>query len=128
MPPVPSEIGYLGVEILNGTRRWAAARNQVRRLIDSKSATQDDVKKATAAYNKTSDELEVIVRRLERLLLMTGQTVPMGRLKKKQSDFPWMKVFSVFMAEGAKALEHAVNNKVPPQIVEAEVIDVESET
>ena len=120
---LPTEVGQIGVEILNAARRWAAARNQIRRMIDSKSASESDVKKATNIYNKAADELELKVRHLEKLLLMNGQIVPMARGKGK-GDFPW-KSFLKFVAEGVKAVEQAVNEKPPPTPIEAEVIDVE---
>lgn len=125
MPSLPIEIGHLGVEILNGARRWASARNRIRGLMDSKSATDMQLKAATKAYNKAADDLEVVVRRMEHIMRMNGKVVSMKR-RRKGEPFPWRSFLSA-VSEGARALESAVNKSAEEAVtVKAQVIDVEA--
>lgn len=127
--------GYLGVEILNAARRWAAARAVLRRTLDSKSATPEARLRAQTAYKSAADELERFVLKLERLLASVGASVPKGR--RPETPFPWSQLFGVLGA-GASALGEALSNKPatpsagpqPPaqKSVRAEVIDVKDET
>jgi hypothetical protein len=116
----------MGVEILNAARRWARARNKCRRLFDSKSASPHEVEAARNAYNKASDEMELTVMRLEKLLRLNGLLVPMG--KRPRKPFPWPQFLNA-ISQGAKALEQAVaiepQPDVPTQEVQATVIDME---
>jgi hypothetical protein len=115
---------HLGVEILNAARRWARARNKCRRLFDSKSASPHEVEAAKNAYNKASDEMELTVMRLERMLRLNGLLVPMN--KRPRNPFPWPQFLNA-ISQGARALEQAVNQPDEPLPVEATVIDVEPE-
>jgi hypothetical protein len=119
---LPSQAGHLGVEILNAARRWALARSRCRRLFDSKSAPKADVEQATQVYNKAADELELAVRRLERVLQLSGIVAP---IQRRTAPFPW-KPFLGALSEGLRAVEAAVNAKnsaVQGVIIDAEVIE-----
>ena len=121
-PPSPSAIA---LELLKGVRRWAYARVTLRRLLDSKKATPEQVEKAQSDYRKLSDALEAAVVVFERALKATGgKIVP----KKQSTPLPWGSILGA-ISEGAKALETALGH-VPAtktssdNFVRAEVIDM----
>ena len=120
------EASRLGVEILNAARRWVKARADLRKALDSKRATPQAVEAAKVAYNRTAEELEMTVVRLERLMGLNGMTVSMKRRKKAGAPFPWQQFLGA-VATGAKALEAAVNAKSGDTTsgVTARVIDME---
>lgn len=121
MPPPPStqEAGRLGIEIVNAARRWAKARAVCRRLLDSKRAHPQEVEVARKSYLKASDEMEVLVGKLEAVMRLSGLVVPMNRRPKK--PFPWKPLISG-IADFTKALEAAINT--PKDTIQAEVVDV----
>jgi hypothetical protein len=102
------ELGRLAVEIVNAGRRWAAARGKCRRLLDSKKASQHEVVAAQKVYVKASDELEILVRKLEGSMQLNGIVVPRNR-RARGKPFPWRPLISM-AADITKALETAVNN------------------
>jgi hypothetical protein len=121
------EASHLGVEILNAARRWVKARGDLRRALDSKKASPEAVEAAKAAYNRTAEELELHVLKLERLMSLNGIAVSMKKRKKASEPFP-LGSFLGAVAAGAKALEAAVNARSgsgsSPDAT-AKVIDVE---
>lgn len=125
---LPTEVGHLGVEILNAARRWAKERARMRLVLDSKTATPAHTEQVRAAYNKTSHELEVLVVRLERVLLLSGAVVPTGRRVGKQiAASPVLQSLLAGIARaGAQALNDALNpapQRIEMKEVIAEVID-----
>jgi hypothetical protein len=124
---------YLAVEILNASRRWVASRAVLRRVLDSKTATEPQLAKAKAGYNKTAEELEALVVRLEKFLQTTGKKVSLKKNSAglgQSSPFPWKELIGL-VATGAKAVEQALGDT--PKVVQAKVvsarpiIDVEGE-
>ena len=122
MPPPIDQASHLGVEILNGARRWVKARGDLRRALDSKKASPQEVETAKAAYNRTAEELELNVLRLERVMNLSGIVVSMKK-RKQTAPFPWQQFLGA-VATGAKALEAAVNQN-SEKTVTARVIDVD---
>lgn len=116
------EASQLGVEILNASRRWVKARDDLRKALDSKRATPQAVEAAKAAYNRTAEELELQVLKLERLMGLNGIVVSMKKRKKPSEPFPW-ESFLRAVSTGAKALEAAVNAKAGG--TQKTIIDVE---
>ncbi len=116
-------MAHLGFEVVAVARRWAQARAKLRRLLDSKSATPDAVEAAKKGYTKRSDELEVVVSRVEAM-------AKAGVLKKRASKpIDWRSVLGAVNAVGAigaAALESAV---APDKsaLGEDEIIDAEFE-
>jgi hypothetical protein len=125
---LPKEVGHLGVEILNAARRWAQARARMRLVLDSKTATPSQTEQVRAAYNKASHELEVLVVRLERVLLLSGAVVPASRQRGKPIvASPVLQGLLVNIARaGAQALHETLNpgQKTEVKEVVAEVIDM----
>ena len=116
---------FLAVEILKGARRWVQSRVVVRRVLDSKSATPAQVKKAQMDNQQAANELEGLVMRLERYLHNTGTKFPIKR--GVQNPFPWRELLGA-VAAGARAVETAIEGvKVPPGVVEAKVVDAKVE-
>jgi len=107
------ELGRLAIEIVNAGRRWAHARSRCRRLLDSKKASPHDVAAAQKMYVKVSDELEILVHKLEESMKLSGVVVPMNkRAPRDGKPFPWRPLISM-AADITKALEAAVNNSAP---------------
>lgn len=115
----------IAVEVLKAARRWVASRVVLRRVMDSKSATQPQLNKARADNQKAADELEGLVLRLERFLHNSGTKFPMKR--GSQSQFPWRDLFGAVAAVARGAESVLEGTKTPPGIIEAKVIDVKSE-
>ncbi len=127
----PDNASVLAIEALNGARRWVQSRIALRRALDSKAAPPQKVEKAKAEYNKSAEELEALIIRLERYLQNTGRKVPLKR--NAATPFPWRELFGM-VAAGAKAVETALDGtptKMPPGktvVIDAtKVIDVEPE-
>lgn len=113
----------MAVEVLKAARRWVQYRVVLRRTLDSKRATPQQVEKAKREHHLASDELEGLVMKLERHLLSTGKSFSTKR--GPGSPFPFREFFGM-VAAGAKAVETALGGtKAPPGVVEARVIDVE---
>lgn len=112
----------IAIEILNASRRWVAARVILRRALDSKSASQQQIDQAKRDHQKASDELEALVMRLERFLHNTGNKVSMqkgqGLGQQPKSAFPWRAFFGMVSA-GAKAVETALVDgpKKPGEVI-----------
>ena len=113
-----ADIGRLGVEVLLAARRWGRARLIARRFIDSKAASKADVVKAKRAYDQANADLEKIVLALERAIKESGQSIPMDKLSKQASKFPWKSLFGA-VAEVAKAVENATVDPNQPTIIDA---------
>lgn len=109
---------HLGFEVVERARRWAKARNTLRKLMDSKSAKPEAVEKAKALYVKASDELEQVARQVEAL-------ASKGALRRKpQKPFDWGALANA-AAVAAKVVEEVVS--APPRGGVDGVIDVEWE-
>ncbi len=106
---MPKEAGHLGVEILNGARRWARARAMLRRALDSKTATPNQLEQIKNAHNRAAHDLEVLVGRMERLLLLSGQVVPVN--KRPPNPIPWQQLFGLLAKVGAEGLSGALNGQ-----------------
>lgn len=113
----------IAVEILKAARRWVASRVVLRRVMDSKSATQRQVEEAQRDHHKLANELEALVIRLERFLHNSGKKFPTKRGPDKQ--FPWRELFGV-MSAGARAIETALEGSAKRPIID--IIDAESTT
>jgi hypothetical protein len=72
-PQAKMDAAHLGIEIVNSARRWMRLRARLRLLLDSKTAQPSAVEKVRVAYNKESHELELLVAKLEKTLLLNGQ-------------------------------------------------------
>jgi hypothetical protein len=92
-------------------------------LLDSKKASEDTVDKARKRYVRTSDELEVLVRKLE--AAFQGSAPPMKRRPNPdKKPFPWRE-FASAVGETAKAFESAMRaSDADPIIVAGQVVDV----
>jgi hypothetical protein len=110
----------IAIEILKAARRWAQLRVVLRRTLDSKSATPQQLEKIKREHHHASDELEALVMKLEKHLLTTGKTFS----NKRGSPFPWREMFGM-VAAGAKAVENALDT--PPGIIKGRVIDVKAD-
>ena len=114
-------MAHLGLEVVATARHWAKARAKLRRLLDSKRAKTETVDAAKKAYTKASDDLEVVVARVETL-------AKAGSLKKKaRRPLDWHKVFGAAGAVAAAAIDNAVNAPVRPAGSTGEIIDAEFE-
>lgn len=113
MSQISSEVGGIGVEVLNAARRWRRSRVVLRRTLDSKTASKQQKDKARRGYEKSNAELEGVVGKLEAAMRSAGPTVPMD---KQQSDFPWQRFFGV-ISEVAKAVETTVD--APNKVIDA---------
>lgn len=129
MPP-PDLLARHAIEVLNAARRWVQARLLLKRTLDSKAATSQQVDKCKASYNKAAEELEALVVKLERVLHANGKTVTTKR-GAGESPFPWRELFGM-VAAGAKAVETALDPVAPAKSVVTKaaqkIIDVEAET
>lgn len=125
----PVTLAYLGVEALNAARRWALSRLKLRQVLDSKTAKPAAVEQAKLDYRKQSDDLEKTMLTLEKHLAENGSRLSAKAKRDPNAPaFPW-KSFLGMIAEGARALENAVDHKgvsgVPADTyIRAEVIDV----
>lgn len=107
------------VELLStlivAARNWARARIALRRVLDSKSASDADRKKAQKAVVTTANALE-------RAIVDLSKAVPPSQLKRPSKALDWGKIAGV-VAQVAGGIEKAVQGR--PNF---EVIDVEGRT
>ena len=134
--------GYLGIDVINAGRRWAYARARLRLLLDSKAATPQQVQKAKTDYNRLTNEMEVMVGRLERAMQQEG--VQVAPVKRSQPAAISLKQVLGFVADAAKAAEVAIQTPLatdprrrPPtrtspakgdDYINAEIIDTDGES
>lgn len=117
------QASLLGVEILKSSRRWVAARVLLRRVLDSKSATPQQLEQVKKDHIAACNDLEGLVMRLERYLHNSGKKFPTKRGNLSSTkQFPWEGFFGM-VAAGAKAVESALASAHP--IIDAKVIDVD---
>ena len=93
------------IAVLQAARRWLKTRRVLKRLLDSKSASKDQVQKAKKVYDKACTDLEAATARFENMLNAGG-----GASMAKGSGgrpFPWRN-FVGMVAEVAKAAETAI--------------------
>jgi hypothetical protein len=131
-PQAKMDAAHLGIEIVNSARRWMRLRARLRLLLDSKTAQPSAVEKVRVAYNKESHELELLVAKLEKTLLLNGQIVPAKRRPK--NTFPWQELITLLARAGADGLSEALNPEQaqprPPPVQNRkndDVIDAEIE-
>lgn len=126
-------LAHLAVEALNAARRWAISRVTLRRVLDSKSSSQEVVEKAKRDYQKSTDELEKAVMTLEANLAENGSRISAKAKKAPSADNPWpWKSIVGAIAAGANALETALGDTkgvagtvsgVVDDFIRAEVVD-----
>jgi hypothetical protein len=109
----------IAIEILKAARRWVQHRVVLRRILDSKRATPQQLEKAKKDHHLASDELEALVMKLEKHLHSTGKIVS----TKRGSPFPWRE-FAGMVAAGAKAVENALETNNIPSVIKGQVIDM----
>jgi len=109
---------HLGFEVVERARKWAKARVTLRKVLDSKSAKPEAIEKAKLAFAKASDELELIVVQVEKLMAR-------GVLKKKSSKpIDWAALANAAVV-AAQAVEKVVTPSAKPGL--QDVIDVDFE-
>jgi hypothetical protein len=101
------DAAHFGIEVVNSARRWMRLRARLRLLLDSKTAAPASVEKVRIAYNRESHELELLVAKLEKALLLNGQLIPAKRRPK--NNFPWNELFALLARAGAEGLSGALN-------------------
>ena len=109
------QAAYIAVETLNAARRWGQARAVLRRVLDSKTASSQQVEKAKNDHSKAIAELESYVMRLEHVV---GKQVSAKR-RSKTAPFPWREMLGA-VAAVAKAADSALG---PEQATRVEVIN-----
>lgn len=109
-------------EVLDAARRWVQARSALRRVLDSKSASAEQVARAKADHNKTAEALEAQVTRLNRFIAVRGRKIPV----KQGANFPWKEIFGAIVV-GAKAIGTALDETPPSPTIKATVIDMKDE-
>ena len=104
-------------EMIGAARTWARTRINLRRVHDSKSATDADRKRAHREHVAASNALEKAV-------IALSKAIPPSSLRARKA-LDWGKIAGV-VAQIAGGIERAV--QVYPNPIEAEVIDVEGRT
>lgn len=110
-----SDQGELLAEIINLGFDWVRARNNFRRAVDSRSATEADRKKAGRLALETGNKLEKAF-----LDLMKASNGAPARRTRRPIPVDWGKVAGA-IAKGAGAIESALSSNRPV----VEVIDTE---
>lgn len=108
--------------LISAARSWAKTRARLRRLADSRKATEGDIKKAHAANQRSAKKLELAVKRFDDA---TRGMIPRSRTKKVN----WAEVAGA-VAKIAGGVEQAVkgNHVLPPSagtVGFTEVIEVD---
>jgi hypothetical protein len=75
------------VDILNGVIKWRRSRVALKRVLDSRSATDSQKAAAKRAYQEASDRLETLGEKLE-------ETARGKTLRRKGTPLPWREMFS----------------------------------
>jgi len=81
-------------QIIIAARRWARARIEYRKLLDSKSANEKKVAKAKKKLIEETDKLEVVVIEFEKALRAHKPK------KGTRVNVPWKTIFGVMGAIG----------------------------
>ena len=113
-------------QVVDTARQWVRFRNQLRKLLDSKSARKKDLEKARKKVFDATGKLEAAVVEFEALYReYQGRQPAVGSGRAR--PFPWRELLGA-VAAGAGALGKAIDAGAPQKAidVEAEVSDPRS--
>ncbi len=104
MPPPPQIV----VDILNGVIKWRRARVALKRVLDSRSATDGQRAAAKRAYQDASDKLESLGEKLE-------ETARGKKLKRKSDGgaLPWREILGG-LASMIQIVDNVASNMAQP--------------
>ncbi len=95
-----------GLETLELAMRWAEARRILRRVLDSKKASEPRRNKARLDYRKLSDQLETATGRVTNLMKAAGQLSGAVKDVQRGQGVPWLKLME--RAESQKKREQGL--------------------
>lgn len=102
-------------KLIAAARHWVKLRLQLKRLLDSKSAKPEDVKKAQQLGAAASAQLERAVLDFDRIVQMPP--------KRPKKPIDWVKVFGA-ISNVAGGIEKAAQSR-QADVIEAQVIDTD---
>jgi len=109
-------------KVVETARKWVRVRRKYRKLLDSKSAKEEDLKKVRKSLLDVTNRLETAVLEFE----VMYRHVQKHGLKKPKKPFPWREVLGIVSA-GAGALEKAIGSPGVGGPADPNTIDVQAE-